>query len=100
MIRIPLARRLAAATDATWLIGQFARLPCDEYFSVLDSLLGDTDFSDDISLTGDCQLAAWVTCGDTVVPDPDPVVRAHLLYRCLIAPFAKLKRKGEKTNHE
>lgn len=99
MIRIPLAKRLIASADATWLIGQFARLWCGDYLARMDELLGDTDYSDDIPLAGDYQLATWVACIDSILPDSTPAERTHLLYRSLVALFAKLKKKGE-IQHE
>ena len=97
MIRIPLAKRLAASADATWLIGQFSRLWGDAYSDALNELLGDTDYSEDIPFADDVQLAVWVACIDSILPDSTPAERTRLLYRSLVAPFAELKKKGETT---
>ena len=98
MIRIPLAKRLAASADATWLIGQFSRLWGDAYFEALNELLGDTDYSEDIPFADDVQLAVWVACIDSTMPEFSPAERTHLLYRALVEPFVKLKEKGEKEH--
>ena len=45
MEKIPLAQRLdsAAVVNARWLIGQYARLFCNDYFPSLDELM-DTNY--------------------------------------------------------
>lgn len=43
MIRIPLARRLIASADATWLIGQFARLWCGDYLARIPAVATSQD---------------------------------------------------------
>lgn len=100
MIRIPLAQRLGKIADAALLTAQFSRLWCDDYFATLDGMLGDTDYYDDAPLAGDRQLAVWVSRCGTILPGSSSSTRTHVLYRALVAPFTKLKEKGENMNHE
>ena len=98
MERIPLARRLGTATDATHLIGSFARLYCDDYFPVVDKLAG-SNCSGDLEQAEGWHLAVWLARLDENFPGSTPDGRAHLMYRYVVAPFAQIKRKGE-TDHE
>ena len=92
--RIPLAQRLGTTYDAAWLIGQFARLTCTDYFPFIDELMGNTNCAGDLELADGYQLGVWLARMDEVFPSMAPGARAHLLHRYIVAPFTKL-RKGE-----
>ena len=98
MERIPLAQRLGAP-DAGKLIGQLARLSCIDYFSALHGLIGGTNYTDDIKLSEGWQLAVWLSRLDEIFPDMAPNGRNSLIYRYVVAPYIKLREKGE-INHE
>lgn len=99
MERIPLAQRLGAP-DAGKLIGQLARLSCNDYFQALHGLIGSANYTDDIKLSEGWQLAVWLSCLEKVFPDMAPNGRNSLLYRYVVAPFTKLDRKGENAKYE
>ena len=99
MEQIPLAQRLGAP-DAAKLIGQLARLSCTDYFSALHGLIGGANYTDDIKLSEGWQLAVWLSCLEKVFPDMAPNGRTSLLYRYVVAPYVKLKEKGENMKHE
>lgn len=96
MEKIPLAQRLdsAAVVNARWLIGQYARLFCNDYFPTLDELM-DTNYRGDLELASGRQLAVWLARLDETFPNMVPDGRAHLMYRYIVAPFTKLHRKGD-----
>lgn len=96
--RIPLAQRLGTTDDTEQLIGQFARLYCDDYFPMLDELMG-TNCTGDLELAGGYHLAVWLARLDEMFPGSTSEGRAHLLYRYIVAPFARIKEKGE-IDHE
>ena len=98
MERIPLAQRLGAP-DAGKLIGQFARLSCNDYFQALHGLIGSTNYTDDIKLSEGWQLAVWLSRLDEIFPGMAPNGRTSLLYRYVVAPFIKFRDEGE-INHE
>ena len=98
MERIPLAQRLGTA-DAARLVGNFARLRCDDYFPLVDKLAG-SNCSADLELAEGWHLAVWLARLDENFPGSTPDGRAHLLYRYVVAPFTKLTNKGEDMNHE
>lgn len=97
MERIPLAQRLGTTYDTAWLVGQFARLTCADYFPAIDELTG-TNCAGDLELADGYQLAVWLAHLDELFPCMAPGARAHLLHRYIVAPFTKL-RKGD-IDHE
>lgn len=88
--RIPLAQRLGATDGTEQLIGQFARLYCNDYFPMLDELMGNTNCTGDLELADGYQLAVWLVRLDEMFPGSTPEGRAHLLYRYIVAPFTKI----------
>lgn len=98
MERIPLARRLGTATDAARLVGSFARLYCDDYFPLVDKLAG-SNCSGELDQAEGWHLAVWLARLDENFPGSTPDGRACLMYRYVVAPFTKIKGKGE-TDHE